>query len=336
MIARLALPAILLPLALLPAPPAAADDRIYVAPMLGMIVADSARQLDDPIGGSLALGKPLTDRLNLELSASFLTADGDGNDTSADLTAYGANLLFFPNREQSPVFGLLGVAHGDTSDHPAMGGPADYESTLIDVGLGALWPIFGNRMLLRAQAAYRYDAHFDTRLGDGQRDGFNEPVFGLGLQIPLGRRDHNPSRDRQQPRVVAPVGQAPTGATPNAETTETTDSNAIVLRGVRFDVDSARLTPVAKEILDRIAVSLRRAPDARFELIGHTDSTAGDDYNLALSKRRAEAVRDYLFGLGIAKCRLQTRGAGERKPVASNDTEVGRALNRRVEIELLN
>ena len=59
MIARLALPAILLPLALLPAPPAAADDRIYVAPMLGMIVADSARQLDDPIGGSLALGSPI-------------------------------------------------------------------------------------------------------------------------------------------------------------------------------------------------------------------------------------------------------------------------------------
>lgn len=320
-----------------PALAAEADDRFYVSPLLGMVIADSARTLDDPIGGNLLFGKPLTDRLNLELSAWLASADADDGSTSTDMAAYGVNLLFFPQRDSSPLFGLLGVSHGDVGDHPASGGPTDYASTLVDVGVGGLWPVFGDRMRLRAQAAYRFDAHFDTTLGRGQRDGFNEPVLALGLQIALGSRDTRPASRSQGPAVVAPVqAHASPSAPPQAEgqTTDASDT-AIVLRGVRFAVDSAELTPTAKEILDRVAVSLRRAPGTRFELIGHTDSTASAAYNQALSERRASAVRDHLAGLGIAASRMETRGEGENQPVASNDTELGRALNRRVEIELL-
>jgi outer membrane protein OmpA-like peptidoglycan-associated protein len=68
---------------------------------------------------------------------------------------------------------------------------------------------------------------------------------------------------------------------------------------------------------------------------GHTDSTGSDSYNLDLSQRRASAVADYLTMRGVQSARLGTRGFGESQPIASNDTEEGKAANRRVEIKLV-
>jgi outer membrane protein OmpA-like peptidoglycan-associated protein len=68
---------------------------------------------------------------------------------------------------------------------------------------------------------------------------------------------------------------------------------------------------------------------------GHTDSTGSDSYNLALSQRRAASVADYLSARGVQSARLGTRGFGETQPVADNETEQGKAANRRVEIKLV-
>ena len=69
--------------------------------------------------------------------------------------------------------------------------------------------------------------------------------------------------------------------------------------------------------------------------VGHTDSTAGDSYNQALSVRRSEAVKAYLVSKGVEKNRVYTEGKGEKKPVADNKTKAGKAKNRRVEIEVV-
>jgi outer membrane protein OmpA-like peptidoglycan-associated protein len=108
----------------------------------------------------------------------------------------------------------------------------------------------------------------------------------------------------------------------------------IVLRGVNFDFDKADIRPDAAVILDEAASLLNSSPSGSVQVAGHTDSVGADAYNQSLSERRAASVRDYLVAHGVAASRLSTVGYGESKPIASNDTADGRALNRRVELNL--
>jgi OmpA-OmpF porin, OOP family len=109
----------------------------------------------------------------------------------------------------------------------------------------------------------------------------------------------------------------------------------MTLRGVNFELNSDRLRPESRAVLDEAAATLnRRYPDARVEVAGHTDSTGAASYNKALSLRRANAVRDYLIGKGIAAERLTAVGYGPDEPVADNATAAGRTENRRVELRV--
>ncbi len=109
----------------------------------------------------------------------------------------------------------------------------------------------------------------------------------------------------------------------------------IVLRGVNFDFDKATIRPDAQSILEEAAQILKDEPAIDVSVDGHTDAIGTDAYNQRLSERRAQAVREYLVRLGISPSRLRTRGFGESEPVASNDTEEGRAQNRRVELNVI-
>lgn len=109
----------------------------------------------------------------------------------------------------------------------------------------------------------------------------------------------------------------------------------IVLRGVNFGHDSANIDASSAVVLDVAAETLRSNPNVRVGVEGHTDSTGSDAYNESLSKRRANSVRDYLVKSGVSADRLVTSGYGEAQPVASNDNEDGRRMNRRVELEIL-
>lgn len=100
---------------------------------------------------------------------------------------------------------------------------------------------------------------------------------------------------------------------------------------VWFDLDSAALRPEAQASLEAAAAQLLRHP-ARLELAGHADEQGGAAYNLALSQRRARAVRDFLVARGVPSGQLLLKGYGESRPVAGNDSETGRARNRRVEL----
>jgi OOP family OmpA-OmpF porin len=106
----------------------------------------------------------------------------------------------------------------------------------------------------------------------------------------------------------------------------------LVLEGVNFDNDKATLRPEAYGILDKAAATLKEWGDVKVEVAGHTDSRSDDDYNQKLSQRRADAVRAYLIGKGVAADRLTAKGYGESSPVADNESEEGRFKNRRVEL----
>lgn len=105
--------------------------------------------------------------------------------------------------------------------------------------------------------------------------------------------------------------------------------------GITFDTDSYTVKPEFRSTLDKISSTLSSYNQTYVDVYGHTDSTGSDAYNLTLSKNRAESVAGYLTTHGVARARIGTQGFGETQPVASNDTEAGRAQNRRVEIKLV-
>ena len=107
---------------------------------------------------------------------------------------------------------------------------------------------------------------------------------------------------------------------------------AVVLKGVKFESNSARLTKDSLPVLDAAAETLLRRPKLSTEVAGHTDDRGGQKLNQALSQKRADAVRDYLVAKGVPAGNLTARGYGEDDPVADNKTVAGRAANRRVEL----
>jgi len=110
---------------------------------------------------------------------------------------------------------------------------------------------------------------------------------------------------------------------------------AIAFRNVLFTSGSAELLPVSGDELDRLAELLQKAPTFRVEIVGHTDNVGKNADNLELSRERAASVKSYLENQGISADRIITRGDGESRPVATNDTEAGRAANRRTTFKLI-
>ncbi len=104
---------------------------------------------------------------------------------------------------------------------------------------------------------------------------------------------------------------------------------------VTFAFDSSNLNPQFDSVLDKVADTLKEYDKTVVEVAGHTDSVGSDAYNQTLSEKRANSVADYLSSHGMTRTRMVTIGAGEAHPVASNDTEEGRAQNRRVEITIV-
>ena len=104
---------------------------------------------------------------------------------------------------------------------------------------------------------------------------------------------------------------------------------------ITFGFDSSALQPQFYPVLDDVAATLGEYNQTIVEVAGHTDSKGTDAYNQQLSERRADSVGDYLMSKGLMRDRFIITGAGESRPVASNDTDAGRAQNRRVEITLV-
>jgi len=107
------------------------------------------------------------------------------------------------------------------------------------------------------------------------------------------------------------------------------------LKNIYFDFDKTTLKSESFVELDKVVDLLKTNPSVEIEISGHTDSKGSDDYNLNLSQGRSQSVVDYLISQGIESYRLSAQGYGETVPIDSNDTEEGRANNRRVEFTVL-
>ena len=116
------------------------------------------------------------------------------------------------------------------------------------------------------------------------------------------------------------------------QTKDTARGLIVNMSDVLFDFNKATLKPGARERLARVAGILLAYPDLHLQIEGYTDNIGSDSYNMQLSDRRAETVRDYLVSQSVPAANVGARGLGKADPVASNDTAAGRQMNRRVEL----
>jgi outer membrane protein OmpA-like peptidoglycan-associated protein len=113
------------------------------------------------------------------------------------------------------------------------------------------------------------------------------------------------------------------------------DDTWFAFDGLHFETDSAVLKPASRAQLQNVAAILRAYPSVRVKIGGYTDNQGDPNYNLQLSQQRAESVTRELAALGIDASRIESEGYGEQHPVASNDTETGRAQNRRIAMRVV-
>ncbi|PCR97009.1 hypothetical protein CP336_08620 [Pseudomonas fluorescens] len=161
---------------------------------------------------------------------------------------------------------------------------------------------------------------------DGDEDG--DGVFDRRDRCP-DTPANTPVDHRGCPLPQYPVAEKPAEPAPQSEVITLSDAGNVL-----FDFDKSDLKPAAKSQLDSLMDKLRNADVVSIKVIGHTDGKGSDAYNQALSERRASSVAAYLLSQGLAPDKLTSEGRGKREPVADNETEEGRAQNRRVELHI--
>lgn len=344
----------------------ASDNRFYIAPMGTYVISDDDRHADDGVGGTLAFGARLGAAAEIEIRGTYLDYKGDGKSRptglfgseetkDVDIGAGGFGINLF----------LLG-AGGPYVHADLMRG----DESLYNVGLGYDIPL-GKSFGIRAEALYHVESHSNItdssfkeplfnlgvripfgRLaepppppppppvevipapppppppicGDGldnDSDGFVDFPADKGCESADDADETDPPPKCKAPQPGQPVSLDGCGV-----------GDTIVLRGVNFDFDKSTLTVNAKTILDGVAEALAKRPDIKVEVGGHTDGKGSDEYNLKLSDRRSKSVREYFVKKGIASSRMTSRGYGETMPVADNESDAGRELNRRVELKV--
>jgi outer membrane protein OmpA-like peptidoglycan-associated protein len=139
--------------------------------------------------------------------------------------------------------------------------------------------------------------------------------------------------ESSSPAAQSPTTSTGTGAAAGVEVIDQIN-NEIAQSGIVFVTGEADLAPASRTTLDRIAAILAANAAVKAEVRGHTDSQGDAQKNLDLSQQRAQAVVDYLAQKGIVAARLTAKGLGETVPIADNNTEAGRAKNRRVEFAI--
>lgn len=286
-----------------------------------------------------------------------LQAFGDifetGNSGIKDFYRYGGGLdIFyaFGDRTGFTPFVKVGGNYAWNDAFPDRRDDSDWGATGAVGFVTAPFTRVGN-LKLRAEAQYVYD-NWETGYADYRGHfGIEIPLFETVAAEPLPPIEHTTEvvqvvevpgpttglADDDGDGVINDRDQCP--QTPPGDRVDgqgCTLQKVIVLKGVNFEFDSSKLRPDAESILDGSVETLKRYPDMKVEVAGHTDSKGSDAYNDKLSQRRAESVLAYFASKGVPAGQASAMGYGEKEPIASNDTDEGREENRRVELRILN
>ena len=175
------------------------------------------------------------------------------------------------------------------------------------------------------------------------------PNEGIVLKLPLKARenpivdhvekldDGQPKKARKERKKVSenkPITRMETPEERAERTIRVTKEINLYAKTILFDVNKSVVKTQAEFILYNIAKIMNENDDFNFIIEGHTDNTGVAEHNLQLSQERADAIKDYLIRKGVKSKRLEAKGYGQTRPIESNDTERGREINRRVEINV--
>lgn len=320
----------------------------YVAPSFVYTDDDPDRKIDDAIAGmQVQFGKEMSRRLSLEGLLGYHDIDGFPGQEHLEL---GFNVIgkFLPESRFSPYFiGGLGYLRADVG-LPDFGGlpPADStaNNATATAGLGLNIRLGDSPWSLRTEARVRHAFDSDDSLTDG--------IISLGLQYNFGGGStaraaafaSEPEPDTGADVFAAvPLDSDGDGVpndrdrcpgTPAGVKVDANGCEVVKLRNVYFGFDSAVLLATARSMLDVSAAVLKRHPDLQAEIVGFADSRGPESYNMKLSERRADAVRQYLENAGVDSSRLSSRGYGESHDGASDLSANGLAQSRRVELRV--
>lgn len=175
------------------------------------------------------------------------------------------------------------------------------------------------------------------------------PNEGIVLKLPLKARenpivdhvekldDGQPKKARKERKKVSenkPITRMETPEERAERTVRVTKEINLYAKTILFDVNKSVVKTQAEFILDNIAKIMNENDDFNFIIEGYTDNTGVAEHNLQLSQERADAIKAYLIRKGVKAKRLEAKGYGQTRPIESNDTERGREINRRVEINV--
>jgi OOP family OmpA-OmpF porin len=278
------------------------DDRWYVTPFLGGVVEDSRHHTDNGWQAGLGIGKPISPAFNVELRPFYEHASGN---TGPALKQWGATVdgqWFFTRRygydnwNQPQPYLVAGV-----------GAARDNWNFIANAG-GGIVVKFSDWGRFVGDVRYRYE--------NNNPHNFNDWIFSVGVQIPLGA----PPRVAEAPRPAPPPPPRtepppPPPPPPPAPPRPQPVSRTFTISGDgMFEFDRADLTPVGRSRIDEIVRTARAAgfSATSIALTGYTDPLGSTKYNQALSERRAVAVRDYLVSQGISPSIVSAEGRGEQ------------------------
>lgn len=307
-------------------------------------------------GFQLSVGKAINKHFGFEI-AGFGHNFSHGSQGQTGMQEYGGKIdgLLFYSRDPrfSPYFGIgVGGVRTDLKG-------ANQTSTdpFADIGVGFMkyFDVAGTDLALRGDLRYRTIFVDEDAFGGSSQDNVSEPVLKVGFVVPLGSRPKAPEPVKPAPAPAPCPDSDKDGVCDAADLCPETPKGMVVdVKGcpvsaktdagpakrkfddVHFAFDRSDLTDYAQALLDGAAKVInelaRKYPALKVDVTGHTDSEGTDGYNLGLSERRAIAVKHYLLRKGVDANRITTQAYGEARPKATNDTEEGRALNRRSEV----
>jgi OOP family OmpA-OmpF porin len=342
--------------------PGGYDNRWYIAPMAGAYFNDSSRHTNNhQFFYGIGFGRFLSQNISLEGFFDRTKRTIDGSDASWFNNSAGVSARFYARgwTDWRPyaMAGVMGSFHHNPGDNGW--------SPAAQLGLG-LSKMVTDRTNVRFEAGYRYDWDDKSQTRSNSltpEDGYGDWFVNFTVAVRLGATPAPPPAP-----VVAPPPAAPDCSKMDSDGDGVNDCDdkcpntaagtivgpdgcpqkvVIDLRGVNFKFDRPKKgeTNIAKAlaepsadsiaILDQAVDTLQRYPQVKVTVAGYTDSVGTDAYNQSLSERRAKIVYDYLTSHGVSASRLEGPiGHGEADPIDSNDTDAGRARNRRTELQV--
>ena len=309
------------------------DDRWYLTGSAGFNLQDGDRGTNDAPFGSLGLGKFISPTWSVDGELNYQNPNHDANQ-DLNWSQYGVSLdlrrhFLAEGRSWNP-YALFGLGYQRSEEEYAATtgtvSPLQREDGNLAAKVGVGIQGGEGRVRVRTELAYRADFD-DGSVNAPSEDWFGDVLASVGVVIPLGPEPTAPVAPPPPPPPAPPAPPPPAPIT-------------IDLNGVNFDFDKSTLRPDAVAILNEAVEILKRYPELRVEVAGHTDLCGADTYNQKLSERRATAVYNYLTSNGIDAGRLAGPvGYGESRPLEPTPQTFPACkseVNRRTELNVQN